>query len=155
METSLSWWTAGGRPKTSTKWKASTLPNAKHIPWKDWILLRELTEVGSWPSLQQRRWQQPEEEREWQTSEESPLEKTKSKFKPTLNILTFNQPHTPREVKSGYCLERVEQYVSAPPEVRQMPKIWTLQGSLPRMRDKGQVQWKGTGTHGRRLFKGN
>ena len=29
-------------------------------------------------------------------------------------IPTFNQPHTPKEVKIGYCLERVEQYVSAP-----------------------------------------
>ena len=28
-------------------------------------------------------------------------------------ILTFNQPHTPTEVKIGYCLERVEQYVHA------------------------------------------
>ena len=29
-------------------------------------------------------------------------------------IQTFYQPHTPKEVKIGYCLERVEQYVPAP-----------------------------------------
>ena len=28
--------------------------------------------------------------------------------------LTFNHPHTPKEVKIGYCLDRVEQYVPAP-----------------------------------------
>ena len=28
-------------------------------------------------------------------------------------IPAFNQPHTPKEVKIGYCLERVEQYISA------------------------------------------
>ena len=29
-------------------------------------------------------------------------------------ILTFNQPRNPKEVKIGYCLEEVEQYVPAP-----------------------------------------
>ena len=29
-------------------------------------------------------------------------------------ILTFNQPSTPKEMKIGYCLERVEQYIPAP-----------------------------------------
>ena len=29
-------------------------------------------------------------------------------------ILTFNQPHSPKEVKIGYCLERIEQHVPAP-----------------------------------------
>ena len=29
-------------------------------------------------------------------------------------ILTFNQPHTRKEVKISYCLERVEQYILAP-----------------------------------------
>ena len=29
-------------------------------------------------------------------------------------ILTFNKPQTPKDVKIGYCLERVEQYVPAP-----------------------------------------
>ena len=30
------------------------------------------------------------------------------------NILTYNKPQTLKEVKIGYCLERVEQYVPAP-----------------------------------------
>ena len=30
------------------------------------------------------------------------------------NILTFNQSHTPKEGKIGYCLERVAQYIPVP-----------------------------------------
>ena len=36
-------------------------------------------------------------------------------------FLTFNQPRTPNEVKIGYCLERVEQYVPAPLRIEVSP----------------------------------
>ena len=40
-------------------------------------------------------------------------------------ILTFNQPHIPKEVKIGYCLEKVEQYVPVPLRCFKCPNIDT------------------------------
>ena len=42
------------------------------------------------------------------------IRKDKERIQTNIYILTFNQPHTPKEVKIGYCLERVEQYIPAP-----------------------------------------
>ena len=41
-------------------------------------------------------------------------EKKKENIETNTYILTFYQPHIPKEVKIGYCAERVEQYVTAP-----------------------------------------
>ena len=46
-------------------------------------------------------------------------------------IQTFNQPHTPKEMKIGCCLES-QAVCPSTPEVLQMPKIWTPLGSLKR-----------------------
>ena len=42
------------------------------------------------------------------------IRKSEERIQTKTYILTFNQPHTLKEVKIGHCLERVEQYVSAP-----------------------------------------
>ena len=97
METCFLRWTAGGRPKTSSKGKTSTLPNTEHIPMRNWILLKELSEIGSWPWLQQRRWQQPWENREWQTSKRIFIRKSKDRIQTNTYILTFNQLHIPKK----------------------------------------------------------
>ena len=41
------------------------------------------------------------------------IRKGEERIQTNTNILTFNKPQTPKEVKIGYCLERVEQYVPA------------------------------------------
>ena len=40
--------------------------------------------------------------------------KNEQRIQTNTYILTFNKPRAPKEVKIGYCLERVEQYVPAP-----------------------------------------
>ena len=42
------------------------------------------------------------------------IRKGEERIQTNTYILTFNKPQTPKEVKIGYCLERVEQYVPAP-----------------------------------------
>ena len=42
------------------------------------------------------------------------LRKGEQRIQTNTYILTFNKPQTPKEVKIGYCLERVEQHVPAP-----------------------------------------
>ena len=42
------------------------------------------------------------------------ISKGEEKIETNTYILTFNQPHIPKEVKIGYCVERVKQYVPAP-----------------------------------------
>ena len=59
------------------------------------------------------------------------IKKSSEKVETNTYILTFNQPQIPKVVKIGYCLERVEQYVSAP-KVLQMSEIWTPQRHLQR-----------------------
>ena len=58
-------------------------------------------------------------------------------------ILTFNQPHTTKEVKISSCWKVYPSTL----EVLQMPKIWTPQGSLQKTTNMGKVQWKGPGPH--------
>ena len=41
------------------------------------------------------------------------IKKGEQRIQTNTYILTFNKPQTPKEVKIGYCLERVEQYVPA------------------------------------------
>ena len=82
-EICLSRWTAEWRMKRSSSRKASTQPNAEHISMQDWTLVKELSEAVSWSGLQQRIWQQPWENREWQISEEWPLEKAEIKSRTT------------------------------------------------------------------------
>ena len=41
------------------------------------------------------------------------ISKGKEKIQTNIYILTFNQPHIPKEGKIGYCLERVVKYVPA------------------------------------------
>ena len=43
------------------------------------------------------------------------IRKGEERIQTNTYILIFNQPHTPKEVKIGYCLVRVEQYVQPPP----------------------------------------
>ena len=40
------------------------------------------------------------------------IRKGEERIQTNTYILTFNKPQTPKEVKIGYCLERVEQYVT-------------------------------------------
>ena len=54
------------------------------------------------------------EKQGFQILEELPWEKAEKKLKPTPTSLTFNQLHIHKEVKIGYCLQGVEQYVPAP-----------------------------------------
>ena len=42
------------------------------------------------------------------------IRKGEERIQTNTYILTFNKPQTPKEVKIGYCLERVKQYVPAP-----------------------------------------
>ena len=42
------------------------------------------------------------------------IRKGEQRIQTNTYILTFNKPRTPKEVKTGYCLERVEQYIPAP-----------------------------------------
>ena len=42
------------------------------------------------------------------------IKKGEQRIQTNTDILTFNKPQTPKEMKIGYCLERVEQYVPAP-----------------------------------------
>ena len=42
------------------------------------------------------------------------IRKGEQRIQTNTYILTFDKPRTPNEVKIGYCLERVEQYVPAP-----------------------------------------
>ena len=42
------------------------------------------------------------------------IRKGEQQFQTNTYILTFNKPRTSKEVKTGYCLERVQQYVPAP-----------------------------------------
>ena len=42
------------------------------------------------------------------------IRKGEEKIETNTYILTFNQPHISKEVKIGYCVEKVEQYVPAP-----------------------------------------
>ena len=42
------------------------------------------------------------------------IKKGEERIQTNTYILTFNKPQTPKDVKIGYCLERVEQYVPAP-----------------------------------------
>ena len=42
------------------------------------------------------------------------IRKGEQRIQTNTYILTFNKPQTPKEVKIGHCLERVEQYVPAP-----------------------------------------
>ena len=42
------------------------------------------------------------------------IRKGEQRIQTNTYILTFKKPRTPNEVKIGYCLERVEQYVPAP-----------------------------------------
>ena len=42
------------------------------------------------------------------------IKKGEERIQTNTYILTFNKPQTPKEVKIGYCLERVKQYVPAP-----------------------------------------
>ena len=42
------------------------------------------------------------------------IRKGEQRIQTNTYILTFNKPQTPKEEKIGYCLARVEQYVSAP-----------------------------------------
>ena len=42
------------------------------------------------------------------------IRKGKQRIQTNTYILTFNKPRTQNEVKMGYCLERVEQYVPVP-----------------------------------------
>ena len=42
------------------------------------------------------------------------IRKREEKIETNTYIMTFNQPHIPKEVKIGYCVEMVEQYVPAP-----------------------------------------
>ena len=42
------------------------------------------------------------------------IRKGEQRIQTNTYILTFDKPQTPKEVKIGYCLERVEQYVPAP-----------------------------------------
>ena len=44
------------------------------------------------------------------------IRKDREKIHTHTYILTFNQLKIPKEVKTGYCLERVEQYILAPLE---------------------------------------
>ena len=46
------------------------------------------------------------------------IRKGEERIQTNTYILTFNKPQTPKEVKIGYCLERVEQYV--PSNVRNL-----------------------------------
>ena len=105
METCLlKRWTARSRLKTSSKWKASKLPNVEHISIKDWMLLKESLKVGSWPWQQQKRWQQPWENKEWQASKESPLERAKNKPRPTPTSWHLISLILPRKWKSAIVL---------------------------------------------------
>ena len=101
MKTCLLRWTTRGRSKTSSKWKTSILPNAEHIPKKDWTLLKELSEVGNWPWLQQSWRQQPRKNREWQILEELPLENVKKKSRPTPRSWHLISPILTRKWKSA------------------------------------------------------
>ena len=42
------------------------------------------------------------------------IRKSEQRIQINTYILTFNDYHTPDEVKISYCLERVEQYIPAP-----------------------------------------
>ena len=42
------------------------------------------------------------------------IRKGEERIQPYIYILTFNKPQTPKEVKIGYFLERIEQYIPAP-----------------------------------------
>ena len=42
------------------------------------------------------------------------IRKGEERIQTNTYILTFNKPQTPKQVKIGYCLERVEQYIPAP-----------------------------------------
>ena len=42
------------------------------------------------------------------------IRKGEQRIQTNTYILTFNNPHTPNEVKKGYCLQKVEQYVPTP-----------------------------------------
>ena len=101
METCLSRWSAGGSLKTFSRRKTFSRPNVEHIPTKDWTLLKELSEVGGWLSLPQRRRRQPLEIRALQTSESSPLKKAGSKSRPTPTSWHLISPIFPRKWKLG------------------------------------------------------
>ena len=58
------------------------------------------------------------------------IRKGEERIQTNTYILTFNKPQTPKEVKIGYCLESVEQYVSAPLRCFKCQKFVTPQGSL-------------------------
>ena len=91
---------------------------------------------------------------EWQTWEESPLEKTKNKSRPTPTSWHLTSTILPRRWRLTIIL-KVLKICPVTPEVLQMPKIWTPQGCLQRMTDMCPVQWKGPRPHGRLLLKRN
>ena len=74
---------------------------------------RVLSGVESWHWLQETRYHYPRENGVTNIKRIS-IRKGEQRIQTNTYILTFNKPRTPKEVKIGYCLERVEQYVQAP-----------------------------------------
>ena len=71
------------------------------------------------------------------------IRKGRKQIETNICILTFNQPHI-LKVKIGYCLKRVEQYISAPLEMLQMTKIWISQGDwhVQNAAKRTQATWR-------------
>ena len=112
MVTCLSRWTAGGRQKTlkmktfrMTKCRA--YPHEKLNTSKGVIRSRELVLATEEEMLVALGKQGVTNIRRIS------IRKGEEGIQTNTYILTFNQPHTPKEVMIGYCLERVEQYIPA------------------------------------------
>ena len=111
MATCLLRWTAGDRQKTlkikTFHTKCRAYPDEKLNTSKGVIKSRELalaTEVEIASALG----------KQGVTNIRISIRKSEQRIQTKSYILTFNKPCTPNEVKIGYCLERIEQYIPAP-----------------------------------------
>ena len=67
-----------------------------------------------------------------------PIRKVEERIQTNTYILTLNHPRTPKEVKIGYFLERIEQYIPAPLRCFKCQKYGHY-----RTTDMFQMRWKG------------